>query len=227
MTAPSGDRFPYLAVRALEHLEGTPEVQWDAAAVLADLVQASSPQEAMCDMLARYRELKTSDPMTSVYLNDESLVEGITRPLRSAKLCYTIGEYLACIALCGVIGEMCAILLHDVKIAPKDRNPKNCHGRFVGKKQHDRICALEASGLPAEYASTLKKIAGTRNEYLHSFIASRDGLREDAKQLYRAACAVAGPLVTVGIGRTPRGTVGLVIDPDEVAYLRRRTATKP
>jgi len=42
-------------------------------------------------------------------------LEKVVWPLKSAKVCYCLGNYLACIAMAGLVGEMTAILTLEAK----------------------------------------------------------------------------------------------------------------
>ena len=68
-----------------------------------------------CDaFVTRYREIAAVSAPLFVAPAEENILQKLVWPLRHAKGSYALGNYLGCIALCGMVGEMVAILLWDI-----------------------------------------------------------------------------------------------------------------
>jgi len=75
------------------------------------------------EILERYVEATTQDSHTAIVPHTKEIFERLLKPLRSAKKCYCLGDYAATIALCGVVGEMLAILLWKINDVRLKGNP--------------------------------------------------------------------------------------------------------
>src|ERR1043165_3041768 len=63
---------------------------------------------------ARYREIDAVEPNLFAPPAEERILSQLIWPLRHAKASYMVGNYLGTIALCGIVGEMTAILIFDL-----------------------------------------------------------------------------------------------------------------
>lgn len=100
------------------------------------------------EILERYVEVTTEETHTPIAPYTKEMFERLLKPLKSAKKNYCLGEYPATIALCGVVGEMLAILLwkiNDVKLNGVPITEKEEIGLFgrsfekLGQEQRLRI----------------------------------------------------------------------------------------
>ena len=64
-------------------------------------------------MVKRYREITAAAPRLFAVPAEPRILEKLVWPLRQAKASYVVGNYLATIALCGMVSEMVAILLFE------------------------------------------------------------------------------------------------------------------
>src|SRR6266850_8189139 len=69
-----------------------------------------APQAAsdLQTLIARYREISTEDVRLSIVPNEERITDKLVAPLRHAKASYMVGNFLATLALCGMVAEMLA-----------------------------------------------------------------------------------------------------------------------
>ncbi len=65
-------------------------------------------------LVARYKEISVEPARLIAAPAEERILTKLVWPLRHAKACYMAGNYLGAISLCGMVGEMAAILLFKV-----------------------------------------------------------------------------------------------------------------
>ena len=65
-------------------------------------------------IVARYREISTEPVRLFLAPAEQRLLDKLVWPLRHAKASYMVGNYLATIALCGMVAEMVALLLWEI-----------------------------------------------------------------------------------------------------------------
>lgn len=66
----------------------------------------------MSALRKRYIEVSEKDEGLHLTLEEPELKENLFGPLRQAKMNYVIGNYVGSVALCGVVAEKLAILVH-------------------------------------------------------------------------------------------------------------------
>jgi len=146
-------------------------------------------------------------------------------PLRHAKGSYALGNYLGCIALCGMVGEMVALLLWDIsklrlKEKPWDEKAQTAilGSTFEKLGQARRIKVLCAVGVvKSESVVVFDGLRNIRNKYLHFLSQSHELAASNAKQAYQHA----SKLVEIVLGvRIEGGAV--VLRPDLETYLIER-----
>jgi hypothetical protein len=156
---------------------------------------------------------------------EPSILAKLVWPLRHAKGSYALGNYLGCIALCGMVGEMASILLWEiakVRIQGKpvdESSQKALFGSSVEKLGQDRrIQVLGAFGLiDADTRAAFDRLRDIRRKYLHLFSHSHDQIPTDARQAYQDALLA----VSVVLGQTfSEGSVAF--RQDLMAYLAER-----
>jgi hypothetical protein len=172
----------------------------------------------------RYREVDCDDTLF-LAPNEKNLLQKLVWPLRHAKGSYALGNYLSCIALCGMVGEMVALLLWDIsklrlKEKPWDEKAQTAifGSTFEKLGQARRIKVLCAVGVvKSEFADVFEALRNIRNKYLHLLSQPHERAASDAKQAYRDATK----LVEIVLGvRLEGGAV--VLRQDLVTYLIER-----
>jgi hypothetical protein len=176
--------------------------------------------------VTRYREI---DDVPTVPLfvvpDEENILQKLVWPLRHAKGSYALGNYLGCIALCGMVGEMVTILLWDIsKVSLQGKamdkaTQEALFGRSFEKlEQRRRLQALLVLGLiGAEDTASFERLRQIRNRYLHLFSQGHAELATDARRAFEAALK----LVALVLGQSFKdGT--FILPPDLAAYLSER-----
>ncbi len=152
----------------------------------------------------------------------EPIFEKLVWPLRHAKNSYTLGNYVGCIALCGMVGEMVAMLLWDIsKVTLQGQSmttilQRVMFGRTFEKLGQDRRVAV-LHGLKLVYdaaKSGFDSLRAIRSKYLHLFSQSHTQVAQDARRAYENALQV----VAIVLGQT-LADGGVVLRPDLEAYL--------
>lgn len=149
----SGD-FEY---RMMEHVLGVP------------------PQHVTSEVLDRYVEVSSKETYTPIFPHTDKLFERFLIPLKSAKRCYCLGEYLATIEVCAHVGEMLALLIWQMNPGSINGKPvdsalqKAIFGReFEKLGQEQRVDILKGIGSLADAeAQNLDFLRATRRRYFH------------------------------------------------------------
>jgi len=146
------------------------------------------PQHLPLEVLDRYVEVSSRETYTPIFPHTDKLFERFLVPLKSAKRCYCLGEYLATIELSAHVGEMLALLIWQM-------NPGSINGKAVdsalqkalfGREfeklgQEQRINILEAIGMISNAdAQLLDFLRATRRKYFHFWGAPVTNLQPDA-----------------------------------------------
>jgi hypothetical protein len=176
-------------------------------------------------MQDRYRAITSEQPgLFSPPANDRILNQ-LVWPLRHAKACYVVGNYLGTIALAGLVAEMTAILIFELTESKLNEKPmtrkeeERLFGRaFEELDQMRRIEVLKAYGsLTQEVADAFGRIRGTRRRHLHlAQLVEADALARDARVIFRDAVSV----VAAAIGQKFEDGK-LVLTPQLMRYLER------
>lgn len=174
---------------------------------------------------ARYRELVQIGAWLPVAPAEASILEKLVWPLRSAIGSYALGNHLASIAMCGLVGEMVAILLWDVSSVTYQGQPideaqaKQLFGSSFEKLGQDRrVQVLRASRLIDDAAKQhFDDLRYIRKRYLHLFSQPHDAVAADARKAFGAASA----LVQLGLAiKIKDGKV--ILRPELANYLGAR-----
>ncbi len=219
-TSDSDSRMPAvlrpLAIHDLDADQSPRHSQNLDAEKLLKAVMAQGSDRDIGSYIARYREISGRDLDLIGVPSDPTILEKIVWPLISAKVSYCLGHYIACIAMCGLVGEMWAILLYELKATPEMLD-KLSVSKFEEKGQQRRIEELRKAGLvKEELVQHLKIIAGVRRRYLH-FLTSKHGqLQSDARKVYASAVAVVSH---VALHLQP-GSFAFSIDPDVFRFVK-------
>jgi hypothetical protein len=208
-----------------------PEIELDASVSTPNaeslLNYLFSPEvDRSCDaFVSRYREISsTMDPLTFAPA-EPTILEKLVWPLRHAKGSYALGNYLGCVALCGMVGEMVALLLWDISSVTLQGHPMNeseqramFGSTFEKLGQERRVDVLHTLKLIDDEAKVaFDTIRGIRRKYLHFLSQTHAQVASDAHRGYEATLKV----VTVLLGQTFKdGAVNL--RPDLMAYLSQK-----
>src|SRR5882672_4629215 len=162
---------------------------------LLDYAFAPDRERTVAAFVNRYRQVSAADDALPIAPAEPNILAKMVWPLRSAKANYALGNYLACIAMCGLVGEMVAVLIWDVssvklqgKTLEEDGEKLVLGSTFERLGQERRISVLVAAGLIDESAKpafdTLREI---RRRHLHFLSHPHDQAEQDARTAFRAA----------------------------------------
>jgi len=156
------------------------------------------------DMADRYRAIHAAEASEGefVFPNETTILEKIVSPLRQAKACYVVENYLGTIALCGMIAEMVAILMFELSRPTHNRKPldEQAQHRIFGATfkdlgQQRRVDILRAYGLIDEVQEdAFRQAAGIGRGHLHHLSAASGPLAVDVRSMYRHPLVVVEAL---------------------------------
>jgi hypothetical protein len=181
-------------------------------------------------LVGRYKEIATEPVALAVVPAEQRILDKLVWPLRHAKASYMVGNYLAVIALAGMVAEMVALLRWEVAevslngraMTPEDERSLFGSG-FERLGQERRLQVLAAYGLiDAATKGRFDTIKETRRGYLHLWSQDHESLPKDAIKSYHAAVA----LVATTIGQDFRDGK-IVINQAFVKYLERQGVYQP
>lgn len=167
------------------------------------------------DILARYVEVTAKDSYTSITPHTKEIFERLLKPLKSAKKNYCLGDYSSTIALCGIVGEMLAILLwkiNDVGIKDKritEEDERGLFGMSFEKLGQDRkLKILKTFGhINDPQYKIFETLRESRRPYLHWWTVDLDNERSDALDVLKKAFNLFKEIS--GIGLADAGTIKL------------------
>ena len=189
---------------------------------LLDYLFAPQVERTAQAFTARYRALAADGDPLSIVPAEPNILEKLVWPLRSAQGSYALGNYLSCIAMCGLVGEMVTILTWDVsqlefqRRALDDALAKQLLGSsFERLGQERRIDVLVAAGLIDDNTRrALDDLRVIRRKYLHLLSHSHAQVDADARKAFVAAVTVVRILLGVsGMNED------VVLRPDLARYL--------
>lgn len=231
----SGDKLISGWVNPLAFLEV--DEPWASATKAAPTLEAvlrflcPADQDADLDkIVARYREIST-EPLRLLFAPAEQrLLDKLVWPLRHAKASYMVGNYLATLALCGMVGEMVAILLWEIadrqvngRAMTSDDEKALFGAEFERLGQERRVAILGAYGIiTPEARQHFERIRLARRRYLHLWSEDHGKLPRDAVACFQSAVS----LVVTAIGQDIREGK-LVFNPRLAQYLERRGLYEP
>ena len=206
-----------------------PQVTKDApspdAARLFEYLFDPDAEQSVEAFVRRYREVEPVAAAFPFAPAEPAILGKLMWPLRHALGGYCLADYLGCIALCGMVGEMVAILLWEISPYPRgtpqlgDAQARRLFGSTFEKLgQERRVDVLRGFRLIDEPTGTaFDDLRTIRRRYLHLFSQPHDSLEADA----RRALDDAAKVVAFALGLTLKdGTVGL--RQDLMAYLDAR-----
>jgi hypothetical protein len=181
-------------------------------------------------LVARYQEIASEPVALAVVPAEQRILDKLVWPLRHAKASYMVGNYLAVIALAGMVAEMVALLRWELAEISLNGRPMTSDDEkalfgtaFERLGQERRLQVLFAYGLiDAAAKGRFDTIKETRRGYLHLWSQDHESLPKDAIKSYHAAVA----LVATTIGQDFRDGK-IVISQPLVKYLERHGVYQP
>jgi hypothetical protein len=192
---------------------------------LLDYLYAPEVDRSREAFVARYKEIAAfADPVLIVPA-EPTILTKLVWPLRQAKGSYALGNYVACIALCGMVGEMVAILLWEISKVALQGHPmleaeqRSMFGSTFEKLgQERRVDILHTLNLVDDPTkAAFDSLRAVRRKYLHLLSQTHADVVPDARRSYEAALKV----VAVVLGQTFKDGA-VVLRPDLMAYLAEK-----
>lgn len=164
----------------------------------------------VADLVRRYNEISIERNRLPIAPGEPHLLDRLIWPLRDAKASYVVGNYLGTIALCGMVGEMAAVLAFDMHNEATDpvrydvKRQSELFGRpFERLGQDRRINVLASLGvISAETRDLFESVRTRRNRYLHDWSKGHAAITDDAIACYDACldfvAAVLGMRIDAG-----------------------------
>lgn len=164
-------------------------------------------------ILERYVEATTEDLHMAIVPHTKEIFDRLLKPLRSAKKCFCLGDYVAAVALCGTVGEMLAILLwkiNDAKIKGNSITKQDEIGvfgsSFENLNQDKRLKILKTFGYISETQfNNFDIIRKSRKPYLHLWTTDLKNEQSDALVVLKKSFQLFKEVT--GIGLADAGTV--------------------
>jgi hypothetical protein len=146
-------------------------------------------------LVARYRAISTEPNRLFIAPLDQRVLDKLVWPLRHAKASYMVGNYLATIALSGMVAEMVALLMWEMTDSRIQERPMTeleeaalLGSRFERLGQERRVKVLAACGIcDSTDEAAFDSIRIARRRYLHLWSQDHDQLPADAIASFHAA----------------------------------------
>lgn len=159
------------------------------------------PQDVSRETLERYAKMSSKELYIPFTLAKPEIIEQrIIAPLESAKRFTCAGEYLASIALSGLVGEMLTVFIWDMESEERRnvqghviQDQKLFKNNFDRLQQSLRINVIETFGyIDATQAGKFRELAKNRNRILHSWtdLYLREEIEKVAIKCYSLAASV-------------------------------------
>ncbi|EKD26023.1 MAG: hypothetical protein ACD_79C01402G0003 [uncultured bacterium] len=153
-----------------------------------------------------YKNISTKEGNYFVSPCEENIMDKLIWPLRNAKICYSLGNYLGTIALCGVVSEMISILFYEIspltingQSITKDQEEKIFGREFENLGQERRVAVLNAYNIISkELEGHFNKIRNIRKKYLHFYSKDHNDISKDALQAYESIFVLLSNLTCQG-----------------------------
>jgi len=172
------------------------------------------------EIIRRYKEISTDDLDLIAVPAEREILEKIVWPLKSAKICYCLSNYLACIAMAGLVGEMMAILILEAKRLEQGKPDWPNRHDFENKGQLDRIKSLSDLRIITDGLTThLKELQGIRRKYLHRLSFSHTQLVGNARKAYKGAFHVVREVLGLTLSKH---CSAFQVDSDILRYVKTK-----
>ena len=214
---------------SLEPLMPGVDAKPSAEAVLHD-VCPPEVDASLDAMVKRCAEVAQARNPLGVVPSERNILTKLVWPLRNARACYVLGNYLGTIALCGMVAEMVAIAIFDVAEPIVDGHPLDrkrqveqfgCRFERLGQKR--RVEELKKLGIiAAPLVAAFETVQKVRRSYLHFWSHDHGAAGRDAASVYESTVAVVVAFMGIHFdnGRA-------VLTPAMVKYLKKRGLYQP
>ncbi len=154
-------------------------------------------------LVFRYQEIKKESIFLFVVVVEKEILSKLLWPLKNAKGCYMIGNYLGTISLCGMVAEMVAMLnfeMSNISLNGKTLEKNDEEGLFGNTfeklGQERRVKVLHTYGLISDDLKNHFDVVRTiRRRYLHFFSQGHDELADDARKAFKATNSIVFDIV--------------------------------
>lgn len=177
------------------------------------------------ELINRYNQINLTSKNILTTPNEPHILEKLIFPLKDAKGCFMIGNYLGTIALCGMVAEMVAIIYFetaDISINEKpmdEATQKSIFGSTFEKLGQDKrgkvLKVLDI--IDDEILNHFDTVREMRRRYLHFYSQNHNTLANDAITAYDASVKLVSNL----IGATIVDSKTLVFSKKFLNYLRK------
>jgi hypothetical protein len=198
-------------------------------AILHDLC-APGVKSSVDAMLTRCGQVAQAGNALAIVPSEKSILTKVVWPLRNAKACYVMGNYLGTIALCGMMTEMAAIVIFEVaspvvRGKPLDRRRQvemyGCRFELLGQER--RVEELKKLGvIRGGLVDAFDTVRVVRRRYLHIWSHDHGAVARDAARVFQASMVIAVALMGV---RFEEGKA--LLTPAMVRYLKKRGLYEP
>lgn len=212
-------------VNPLKWLDADPKMPAQTeptASGLVDYLTSPNVGSGFDALVERYRLISEVQDPLFVAPAEQNILEKLVWPLRHAKGSYALGNYLGCIGMCGMVGEMVALLLWDIsQPLLQERHLDDSAQRalfgssFERLGQQKRVQVLKGlSIIEHDSVVAFDALREIRRRYLHFYSQHHVRIADDALRAYEYALAVVAVVLgqSVSEGR-------LLLRPDLMAYL--------
>jgi len=176
------------------------------------------------DVVSRYQRISVENPRLFAAPAEARLMERLIWPLRNAKSSFMLGNNLGCISLCGMVGEMAAILIFDLAHLTVNGEPLDDSrqvaifgSKFEKLGQERRVNVLWAHRLIDDsLQGAFDRIRTIRRSYLHLWSADHAKLEADAVECFKAAVLVVVSALGLSVDNGK-----LIFRPQVLEYLKK------
>lgn len=147
------------------------------------------------DVLIRYVEATTPETHMHITPHTDDIFQRMLSPLKAAKKNYSLGEYVATIALSGIVGEMLAILVWKIGGATIKGSPMTeakeeaLFGRSIERLDHSRRLKILAAfeQINEKQLVDFNILKDIRKEFLHFWKPKRMNEKAEALNAFLIA----------------------------------------
>lgn len=189
---------------------------------LLDFLFAPDAERTIDAFVQRYREV-LSGGVTPIVPAEPKVLQKLVWPLKQAIGSYCLGNYLAAIALCGLVGEMTAMLLWEIsggasRVDEDIRRILRAES-FEEADQARRVDALKHAGvIDSAIKAEFSAIRTARKQHLHYLSTPNDRLDIDARKAFVATEKVMAFVLGFGVPNPGQ----LAFRPELMAYLKAK-----
>lgn len=181
-------------------------------------IASGYPETPIEEILERYAEVNNPYHLNFVP-SDNLITTRLLEPVRSAKINYCLGHYLAAIALCGAACEMCTLFQYEAfcEIALPESYPPEIF-KFLTERKFEKPSTGQARRLELlkylpfhfeHFVEEAEKCRLLRNKYMHVLNLDLAEIRQDAKEALLASLAALDTIIGLHPSNTDPGTLGL------------------